>query len=308
MAVEPAAAQSTDSSTTEAAIWGLNNNLIYVAVPITVLVEGILIYTVWKFRKSDEAQPTQENRRLEITWTVATAIILLFVGVASYQVLGNPYVSASSQAELDGGAPEEIEVYGQKYNWQFVYRNVSVDDASATDVTLSNVTITGTSVQNTTGEGIEVTGGTVTSASGGALDSATLVNGTVTGAENQTGNDVTFQDVTVTGAAVEGASIDDATVDTTTTMVMPAEQNVRMNVTARDWLHAFHVPGLGLKTDALPGQSNYITTKATETGEYQLYCAEYCGTGHSGMLGSVDVVEDSEYDDWLASQWFSAQE
>jgi cytochrome c oxidase subunit II len=307
LAVEPAAAQSTYSSATDAAIQGLNSNLIYVAVPITILVEGILLYTIWKFQKADEAKPTQENRRLEITWTIATAIILLFVGVASYQVLGNPYVAAESQNELPGGPAEEIEVYGQKYNWDFVYRNVSVDGASATDVSLTNVTVEGTTVENVTGEGIRISGGTVSSADGGALDGASLVNGTVSGAENRTGDDVTFTDVTLSGAAVDDASISGATVQNTNTMVMPKDENVRLNITARDWLHAFHAPDLGLKSDALPGQSNYIVTNASQTGEYQLYCAEYCGVGHSGMLGSIDVQTQSDYDSWLAQQWFSAQ-
>ncbi|AQL41363.1 cytochrome c oxidase subunit II [Halorientalis sp. IM1011] len=314
LAVEPAAAQSTYSSTTDAAIQGLNSNLIYVAVPITILVEGILIYTVWKYRKTEEAKPTQENRRLEITWTIATAIILLFVGVASYQVLGNPYVAAESQNELPGDAAEEIEVYGQKYNWNFVYRNVSVDGASATDVALTNASIEGATVENVTDEGIVISGGSASSATDGALESASLVNGTVTAGagnasqyENRTGETVTFSDVTVSGAAVEDATISDATIQSTNTMVMPNERNVRLNITSRDWLHSFHVPELGLKTDALPGQSNYLVTKAQSTGEYQLYCAEYCGVGHSGMLGSVDVRSQEDYDSWLAEQWFGAQ-
>nr|WP_227738952.1 cytochrome c oxidase subunit II [Halorientalis pallida] len=314
MAVEPAAAQSGSASTTQEAISGLNSNLFYVAVPITILVEGILIYTVWKFGKSDEAKPTQENRRLEITWTVATAVILLFVGVASYQVLGSPYVSASSENTLEGGPTQEIEVYGQKYNWNFVYRNVSVDGASATDVSMTNVSIQGTSVKNVTDEGIVISGGSASSATDGALESASLVNGTVTAGagnasqyENRIGEQVSFTDVSVSGAAVEDASISDGTVKSTNTVVMPKDENIRLNITSRDWLHAFHVPAMGLKQDALPGESNSIVTKPTSTGEYQLYCAEYCGVGHSGMLGSVEVKTQSDYNSWLAQSWFSAQ-
>jgi heme/copper-type cytochrome/quinol oxidase subunit 2 len=312
-AVEPAAAQSGYASTTEGAIWELNSNLIYVAVPITVLVEGILIYTVWKFRNSDKARPTQENRRLEITWTVATAVILLFVGVASYQVLASPYVTASSENTLEGDQPREIEVYGQKYNWDFVYRNVSVDNASATDVSLANVSVEGTTVENVTSDGVILSGGSISSATDGALDSASLVNGTVTAGvgnasqyEDRIGEQVSFADVSVGGAAVERASISGATVQNTNKLVLPNERNIRLNVTSRDWLHAFHAPDLGLKQDALPGESNYIVTKPTSTGEYPLYCAEYCGVGHSGMLGSIEVKSQSNYESWLAQAWFSA--
>ena len=74
------------------------------SLTITVLVEAILFYTVWKYRKSDAPKPTRENRRLEITWTVATAIILLFVGVASYGVLANPDVTHPADAPV---APED---------------------------------------------------------------------------------------------------------------------------------------------------------------------------------------------------------
>ena len=84
--VAPAAAQS---STTQQLIGDLNTRLLWVGVPITVLVEAILIYAVVKFRGNDDPKETRENRRLEVTWTIATATILLFVGVASYGVLAN---------------------------------------------------------------------------------------------------------------------------------------------------------------------------------------------------------------------------
>jgi len=72
-----------------------------------------------------------------------------------------------------------------------------------------------------------------------------------------------------------------------------------LNITSKDWLHAFHVPSMGLKSDAFPGQSNYILTKATDTGEHQLYCAEYCGAGHSQMLGTVEVRSQDEFRTWM---------
>ncbi|WP_276271472.1 cytochrome c oxidase subunit II [Haloarcula litorea] len=223
LAVEPATAQPSASTTVEQ-IWDLNLNLLYVAIPITILVEGILIYTVWRFRNQDEPKPTKENRRLEITWTVATAIILLFVGVASYQVMASPYVTAEAadQAELQGDDTEHIEVQAYRYGWSFYYN--------------------GTSFQN------------------------------------------------------------DAQVSSTTTLRLPANQDVVLRVTSRDWLHAFHVPALGLKSDAFPGQYNRLQTRATETGTYQLYCAEYCGSGHSQMLGEVVVMPQDEYEQWRSEQ------
>jgi len=307
IAVEPAAAQSTSSSTTESLIWDLNNKLLYAAIPITVLVEGILIYTVWKYRKSDEAQPTQENRRLEITWTIATAVILLFVGVASYQVLGNPYITASASDDVqDPATMEEIEVYAQAYNFEFVYDDVDVEGVSAEGVSLSNVSVENARVANVSDEGVVLEGGDL---SGEKIEGGTLESGTATNVDRDVseGEEVSLQDVTLSGATVSDVSASGVRVSNTDTMVMPADRDVRLNITSRDLLHAVHVPGLGLKQDAVPGESNFIQTRATETGEYQLYCAEYCGVGHSGMLGTVEVVDREEYEEWLGQQWLQSR-
>jgi cytochrome c oxidase subunit 2 len=111
-AVEPVAAQSTSIDL----INGLNERLLLIGVPITILVEVILIYTVFKFRNNDDPKPTRENRRLEITWTIATAIILLFVGVASYGVLANPNVTHMADEPV---APEDddVVVHAEAFQW-----------------------------------------------------------------------------------------------------------------------------------------------------------------------------------------------
>ena len=69
---------------------------------------------MFRFRDNDEPQPTEENRRLEITWTVATAIILVFVGVASYGVLADEAVTYTPDAEVEG---EVVIVEAEAYQW-----------------------------------------------------------------------------------------------------------------------------------------------------------------------------------------------
>ena len=217
---DPVAAQSTSAEL----IYGLNEQLLIVAIPITLLVEGILLYAVIKFKGNDEPKPTQENRRLEITWTVATAVILLFVGVASYGVM------ADENVEFTGGeeevAPEENDVLiqAQAYQWGW-------------DMSYPN------------------------------------------------------QNVTVSGAGSGGPTI-----------VIPADQDVYVNVSSRDVIHGFHVPELGMKSDAIPDQTNYIKTNVSETGTYQGYCSEYCGVAHSKMYFTVEVVDQAEYEAWLDEQ------
>ncbi|MFB6117665.1 cytochrome c oxidase subunit II [Halosegnis sp.] len=243
LAVDPVAAQT---SLNDELITGLNLELLYVAVVITVIVEAVLIYTVVRYKDNDEPKPTQENRRLEITWTVTTAVILLFVGAAAYQVLGvqaiggvtaasNPnavepattydFPGAVGPSQAEDDETVEVEVIAQKYYWTYNYPEHRV-------------------------------------------------NGSVVSATSTAGEP----------------------------LVIPKNRPVYFHVASVDWLHAFHVPDLGLKQDAFPEKYNTIKTVAYEEGTYQLYCAEYCGVGHSAMLGKVKVVSQEEYQQWLDKQ------
>ena len=118
LAADPVAAQSSASAEL---INGLNEKLLWVAIPITLLVEGILIYTVVKFRNNDEPSPTEENRRLEITWTIATALILLFVGVASYGVLANENVAGPQVQEAGDEDPVVVRAEAYQWGWEMSY-------------------------------------------------------------------------------------------------------------------------------------------------------------------------------------------
>ncbi len=228
-AVDPVAAQSIN----KALIRNLNRQLLYVAVPLAILVETVLFYAVWRHKDNENPTPTRENRSLEITWTIATAIILLFVGFASYNVLANPYISPSygnqevaganvSNPHLQGAIlPNDpdavvVEVIGYQWGWGFVYPE-----------------------------------------------------------ENVTTNNVS---------------------------VLPANKDVYFHLTAREVIHSFHAPELGLKQDVIPGETNTIRTNVTKTGQYRVYCSEYCGAGHSRMYANLTVVSEQRYRNWLAQQ------
>jgi cytochrome c oxidase subunit 2 len=118
LSADPVAAQSSASAEL---INGLNGKLLWIAVPVTLLVEGILIYTVVKFRNNDDPSPTKENRRLEVTWTIATAVILLFVGVASYGVLADQNVAGPPQVEDASGEPVVVHAEAFQWGWEMSY-------------------------------------------------------------------------------------------------------------------------------------------------------------------------------------------
>lgn len=83
------------------------------------------------------------------------------------------------------------------------------------------------------------------------------------------------------------------------TLHVPLGEPIRLTMVSQDVIHSFYVPAFRIKQDVLP--ERYTTTwfQATTPGTYRLFCAEYCGTLHSGMLGEVIVMEPDAYRSWL---------
>ena len=81
---------------------------------------------------------------------------------------------------------------------------------------------------------------------------------------------------------------------------VPAGRPVKVTFTSEDVLHSMFFPSFRVKADAIPGRYSTVWFTATKLGEYHLFCAEYCGTKHSGMIGKVIVMEPAEYQAWLA--------
>ena len=80
---------------------------------------------------------------------------------------------------------------------------------------------------------------------------------------------------------------------------VPVGRPVKLTLTSEDVIHSFFVPAFRLKKDAVPGRYNMAWFRATKTGTYHLFCAEYCGTEHSRMIGQIVVMEPDEYQTWL---------
>jgi cytochrome c oxidase subunit 2 len=81
---------------------------------------------------------------------------------------------------------------------------------------------------------------------------------------------------------------------------VPVGRNVKLITTSEDVIHDLFVPAFRVKADVLPGRYVNIWFNATKPGRYHLFCAEYCGTRHSGMIGEVIVMEANEYQEWLS--------
>ncbi len=81
---------------------------------------------------------------------------------------------------------------------------------------------------------------------------------------------------------------------------VPVGQAVRMTLTSEDVIHSFFIPAFRTKKDAVPGRYTQQWFEATRTGTFHVFCAEYCGTKHSQMIGEVVVMTQDEYQNWLA--------
>ncbi|MDT7781036.1 MAG: cytochrome c oxidase subunit [Acidobacteriota bacterium] len=81
---------------------------------------------------------------------------------------------------------------------------------------------------------------------------------------------------------------------------VPVGARVKLTMTTEDVIHSFYVPAFRIKQDLVPGRYQQTWFEATKPGKYYLFCAEYCGTNHSGMGGFIYVMEQTAYQQWLS--------
>lgn len=217
-----------------------------IALVVFVLVEGALLYSLFKFkaRKGAVAAQVRGNTRLEIGWTVGAAVILVALAVMTFVKLpgirtpdnsGPNGLKLGDDAQLVAAPREKLPpngkalnicVNGQQYVWRFTY------------------------------------------------------------AEDCTRNDFKAPFAY-------------------TTMVVPTDTTVTLDITGQDVIHSWWIPELGGKMDAVPGSYTYTWFKipAEKAGTtFRGQCAELCGRNHADMVAYVRAVEPAEFEKWLDQQ------
>src|SRR5688572_28940050 len=81
---------------------------------------------------------------------------------------------------------------------------------------------------------------------------------------------------------------------------VPVGRPVKLIMGSEDVLHSYFIPEFRVKADVIPGRYNVMWFTATKPGAYHLFCAEYCGTKHSGMIGTVTAMQPEDFQAWLA--------
>ena len=81
---------------------------------------------------------------------------------------------------------------------------------------------------------------------------------------------------------------------------VPVGRDTKLIMTSQDVIHSFYVPAFRVKMDVVPGRYTTMWFRPTKAGTYHLFCAQYCGTMHSGMIGEVVVMEPADYQAWMS--------
>ncbi|MFT7144394.1 MAG: cytochrome c oxidase subunit 2 [Alphaproteobacteria bacterium] len=212
------------------------NFIFYITGFICLLVEGVILYSIWRFRRSKnkKAATFSHNTPLEIFWLTVPAIICVVIAWKSFE--GMRFIRSMPEEAID------IEVMASQFAWDFDYPDVKI---SAPDIDIEEKAKTETWLRELT-------------------------------------------------AFNDGFTVKE--------MVVPINTNIRLHVTSKDVIHAFYVPALMTKIDAMPGRINYQWFNIPKIGSYIGQCAELCGAAHGQMYFSVKAVSQADYTIWVNKQ------
>jgi len=220
-------------------IYDLHMIVVWICVWISVVVYGVMFYSMFAHRKSKGAKAANfhESTTVELLWTIVPVLILIWVAFPSTKSLIELY--DTSEADLD------IKITGYQWKWQYEYL----------------------------GEGVEF------------MSELTTSEPAIYNQEPKT--EFYLSEVNEP-------------------LVLPVGKKVRFLITAKDVIHSWWVPDLGVKRDAVPGFINETWARIDEPGIYRGFCAELCGKGHAFMPIVVNALPEAEYDAWLAEKKLAA--
>ncbi len=239
---------------------------------------GLLMFSLIRFRRRDgekgDGTAVEGNLQLEIFWTAIPAIVVLFVGLYSYDIydrmggmipLSDPHAMHGAMAQdLASTALNTSSTAMDGMNTAMAMEGMNPGAIQA-------------SVASEPGPGERVWGGI-----GSPLNSSA---------------DVLPVEVT----ALQFAFLFHYPQGDITSgeLHVQAGQRVELRMEARDVIHAFWVPQFRLKQDVIPGQPTLLTFTPTRAGQYPIICAELCGPYHGGMRSTVVVHEPDDFASWL---------
>lgn len=240
----------------------LFNTMMIVSIGLFILVQGILVISLFRFRRRPDdltdGPPIHGNIPLEILWTAIPAVVVFVIGVYSFEVY----------KELGGFDPDAARDPGVTQ-----VAMLPGDDMAASLIKTSDSHLPG---HHHMALGI----GAFPKDEGRPAD---LV-------------------VDVTGLQYAWIFKYPASGVTSGELHVAAGKEVQLNIKAQDVIHAFWLPEFRLKQDAIPGRPAELRFKPQRLGEYPVVCAELCGPYHGAMGAKLFVQTPEEFDQWLQAQ------
>lgn len=248
---------------------GLFATMLTIGTGLCVLVQGILIYALIKFRRRDgdnqDGPPVHGNIPLEILWTSIPAVVVLGIGIYSFEV----YNSMGGLDPMASGSQVAMHSHHHKMSGVAMAAPLLEDGESAMmDPSM------------TPGKKIALGIG------------ATPEN------EGKTANVV----VNVTGLQYAWVFNYPESGITSGELHLPVGQDAQLNISANDVLHAFWLPEFRIKQDAIPGMPTELRFIPKKVGQYPIVCAELCGGYHGAMRTTLTVETPEEFLSWIESQ------
>lgn len=229
-----------------------------------VIVEGALIYFAVTYRRK-KGEPNKKtpfithSTKLELIWTIIPTVIVMWIFVEGLLPWIDQHTIPKEEAatvELDHKNVVVIEVTGKQWLWQYKYPGMIDESKGLTRM---------------------VKGSTrprcVNSEAGIKLDGDTL------------GKQRTKTDCEELGAKWQ----------TALPLIVPKGKKVVIKLSSADVLHSFSIPAFAIKQDVVPNVTTATWFIPTKLGEYEIFCTEYCGIEHSGMLAAVKVLPWNEF-------------
>lgn len=275
---------------------GLFNLMMTISVGLFLIVQGVLVYSLFKFRrrKGDDADGPyiEGNIPLEILWTSIPAVIVLGIAVYSFEVYNT----------IGGMNPMDHSVAHGHSTHQ-----VASMPGAAIAATLTDESDNATGTRNLEVEKA-VTDDPATAAvrdqdipqrkDSSALGSTAPRIGPMPDKAGKPPEMV----VNVTGLQFAWLFTYPDSGVTAGELHVPVGKEVLLNISANDVIHAFWVPEYRLKQDAIPGKQTELRFTPNLAGEYPVICAELCGTYHGVMKTKVVAESQSDFDAWIKSQ------
>lgn len=241
---------------------GLFNTMMTISVGLFILVQGAIVYAIFKFRQrpgdNTDGPPIEGNISLEILWTGIPVVIVLGLSAYSFEVY-NSMGGLDPMASHDMG-PKVAEMRGAA-----IAAPIGSEDNLQPPQKHKKIALGVGASPETEGQAADVTVNVM------ALQFAWIFSYPETGVYSGE-------------------------------LHVPAGKEVQLNITAQDVLHAFWVPEFRLKQDAIPGREVELRFKPKVPGEYSVVCAELCGAYHGGMKTLAIVHTQEDFDAWMQSQ------